>query len=319
MPSTLHRSIPWFVPAAARGLAALAQLGLAGLLGLSHGPCPAAATGDDTLVRLSQTGRIVLGASDNAVPLSYLDSSGAHIGYHMDVCLRVVKAIQQRFDLPALKVVTVPTTPATRFALLNNNTIDIECADNAVRASSLSQALLSHATMISEIHLMTTVDRPPLSLATLGGRSVGVVGGSSAVPALRALARKGGSKITEVYGRGADESFSMLEAGLVDSIAFAAPTLMAQRARSATPARYLMLDGVLLAEPVALMFRLNDEKLHALANEVLATMMKNGEMARLYDKWFVKPIPGLPQPMGLPLPAALRTLFDAPGSEMLSM
>jgi ABC-type amino acid transport substrate-binding protein len=88
------------------------------------GPLARAQGNEDTLLRISQSGRIVLGVRDTAIPLSYLDASGAHIGYHMDVCLRLVAAIRQRFDLPQLKVVTVPVTLSTRFALLNNNTID---------------------------------------------------------------------------------------------------------------------------------------------------------------------------------------------------
>jgi len=81
----------------------------------------------------------------------------------------------------------------------------------------------------------------------------------------------------------------------------------------------VLIDGVLRTDPLALMFRLNDENLHALANDVLAGMMKSGEMARLYDKWFTQPVPGLPQPVGVPLSPALRALFNAPGSEVLGM
>lgn len=274
---------------------------------------------DETLVRIAQTGRIVLGVNDNLMPLSYLDASGAPIGYHMDVCLRLVAAIRQRFDLPRLKVVTVPTTLSTRFALLDNRSIDIECGSNAVNISSLKQALLTHATMVSEIRVMALADNKDLSLATLGGKSVGVEAGGTAAPALRALTRSSPLKVKEVFGRFASDTFGLLESGRVDAVALATPYMLAQRALSAAPERYVLLDGVLRTDPIALMFRLQDENLHALANEVLAGMMKSGEMQRLYDKWFLQPIPGLPEAVGVPLPPKLRALFDNPGSEMLGI
>lgn len=278
-----------------------------------------AQTADSTLLRLSQSGRIVLGVSDSAIPLSYLDASGAHIGYHMDVCMRLVAMIRQRFDLPQLKVVTVPATLATRFSLLNNNTVDIECGHNTVNSSSLKQALVTHATMLSETRLMALADKPALSLVQLGGKTLGMTAGDTAAPTLRSLTRTSPVKIKEVFGRDAADTFALLDAGSVDAVASTAPYLLAQRALSVNPGRFVWVDGVLRTDPIAIMFRLQDENLHALANEVLVGMMKTGEMARLYDKWFMQPIPKLAQPIGLPLPTPLRALFDAPGSEMQGM
>lgn len=274
---------------------------------------------DDTLAKVLERGRIVLGVQDHSAPLSYLNESGQHIGYHVDICLRLVKAIQQRLELPDLKVFTVPTNLATRFALLNNNTIDIECAHNAVKPSALSHALFSHATMVSEVRLMTTRRYPDISLGHLGALAIGMSPGDSSVLALRTLARRQGARITEVYARNVKDVFGLLVNGQVEAVALPLPYSMAQKALTTTPADYVLADGVLLQEPIALMFRLHDESLQALANEVLVGMMKSGEMARLYEKWFMKPIPGFSQPIGLPMPPVLRSWFEAPGSEMKTL
>ncbi|WP_394788042.1 transporter substrate-binding domain-containing protein [Rhodoferax sp.] len=268
------------------------------------------------MVKIAQTGRIVLGVQDTAMPLSYLDASGAHVGYHLDVCLRLVAAIQQRFELPKLKVITVPTSLTTRFALLDNRTIDIECGNNAINSSSMQQALLTHATMVSEIRLMTVAANKDWTIANLAGKSVGIEAGSPATPALRSLSRNSVPKIKETFGRMTGDTFALLEAGRVDAVALPTPSMLAQRALSADPSHYVLIDGVLRTDPVALMFRLQDESLQALANDVIDSMMRTGEMARLYDKWFMRPIPGLTEPVGIPLPPMLRALFDAPGSEM---
>ena len=95
--------------------------------------------------------------------------------------------------------------------------------------------------------------------------------------------------------------------------------LLADRALSEEAARYVLLDipmGVIYA---AIMFRLEDEHLRAIADEVIESLARSGELDRLYDKWFVHPIPGLAIPVGIPMSPLQREIFDAPGSEMLKM
>lgn len=305
----MRRLLPSIVP-----VHALACL----LLGLCGLPTPAAAQSDDTVVKLERQGRIVLGARDAEMPLSYLDASGRHVGYHIDICQRIVTAIRQRFDLPNLQVATVPTTQASRFALLDNQTIDIDCGHNAVNPTALRQALLSHATLAVDVRLMTTAGRADQGLASLDGRRIGVIVGSSAVPALRSLARNAAMQPTEVFGRNPADTFALLRNGRVDAVAFSMPYLLAQRALSGEPKRYV-LGPVLRSEAVSLMFRLGDERLHALANEVLDAMMRSGELAQIYERWFTQPIPGLPAALGLPISPATQELFDDPGREMLKM
>jgi glutamate/aspartate transport system substrate-binding protein len=281
-------------------------------------PMPAQAA-DESLVKITQTGRIVLGVRDTTLPLSYLDASGAHIGYHMDVCRAIVVAIRRQYDLPQLKVVTVPTTLATRYAMLNNETIDIECGHNPVTSSALQQVLVSHATMVSELRIMTLSSLAGLSLQEVTLRPFGLIVGSASAPALRALTRNATLKPKEVFARQSADNFALLSAGRVDAIIMAQPYMLAHRALSGDPARYAVLDYVVKTEPLALLFRMSDEKLHALANEVLAGMMRSGEMQRLYDKWFTQAVPGLPAPIGIPASTATRALFADPGSEVLNM
>jgi glutamate/aspartate transport system substrate-binding protein len=272
---------------------------------------------EDALLQMHRSGRISLGVRDQAPPTSSLDASGVHVGYHVDICNRIVQAIRQRFDMPALKITTVTTTLATRFAMLNNGTIDIDCGHNAVTSAGMQQALFAHATLVTDLRAMTVVENQSLRLGSLDGRTIGTVVGGSELPLIRSLARKSQMKVTEALGRTSQEAFALLEAGRVDLIALAEPYLLAQRARSGNPARYVLLDGVLRTEPVALIVRLSDEKLLAVANEVIDAMMRTGEMERLYRKWFVEPLPGQKEGLDLPMSPKLRALFANPGSEMM--
>jgi len=272
---------------------------------------------EDSLLRMRSTSRISLGSSDHAVPTSFVDATGTHVGYHMDVCNRIVQAIRQRFDMPALKITTVATTLATRFAMLNNGTIDIDCGHNAITGAGLQQALFAHATLISDLKAVTIAENRGQSLASFDGRTVAVVVGDTAIPLLRAAARKSQAKVIEAITRDAAAAFSLLAAGRADLVILPEAIMIAQRNRTKDPSRFVFVEGSLRTEPVAVMVRLSDEKLLDVANEVIDAMMRTGEMERLYRKWYVDPVPGLGEGLNLPPSPKLRALFANPGSEML--
>ena len=151
---------------------------------------------------------------------------------------------------------------------------------------------------------MVRTPQAQLSFAGLSGRPVGVIVGSTAIPALRALSRDSRLKVLEVPGRDDADIFALLEQGRVEAIAGSSLVLATLRALAVEPQAYAILPPVLRSDPLALMFRLEDEPLHALANEVVAAMMRSGEMERIHRKWFQQPPP-----------TALQRLFDSPGSE----
>ncbi|MFY9509487.1 MAG: transporter substrate-binding domain-containing protein [Rubrivivax sp.] len=206
---------------------------LAALLAVLLATLPAgAAAADNSLARIAQSGRVVLGVRDTTLPLSYLDIGGSHLGYHVDICQHVVQALQQRLQLPELKAVMLPTTAATRFAVLHNGSVDIECGHNPVNAAAQAQARLSLPTLIVEERVMAlaTPSGAMPGADWLAGRRIGVVAGTTTVPALRSLARSAGFRAIEFAGREAGEVFAWLEQGQVDAVALAAPYLLAQRA-----------------------------------------------------------------------------------------
>ena len=278
--------------------------------------CLADDTPDSTLTKMHHTGRITIGVRDAAKPTLYRDGNGEPAGYYWEICKRLVDAIKLRFDLPRLKVVTVSATLATRFALLTNGTTDIDCGPNALTGSGMRQALFTHAALLTETRVMTTEENKAMALAQYDGKIIGVVAGDTSTALLRAYLRQSRVKVIEAYGRHVGEVFSMLEAGRVDAILASAPDLVSARLGSANPSRYVLLDDKLNVQPIAMMMRLTDEKLLSFVNEVLATMMRTGEMGRLYDRWFVQPLPGMSVSLDMPAPSALLDMFKNPGSEM---
>ena len=52
-------------------------------------------------------------------------------------------------------------------------------------------------------------------------------------------------------------------------------------------------------------------------DDALIAMMQSGEVAKIYDKWFVQPIPPKNMALDLPMSDALKALLKAPNDKPL--
>jgi glutamate/aspartate transport system substrate-binding protein len=90
-------------------------------------------------------------------------------------------------------------------------------------------------------------------------------------------------------------------------------------ANSKNPADFKIAGEVLSVEPIAIMIRKDDAGLKKLADNTVRDLAKSGELAKLYDKWFMQPIPPKNTKVGLPASeytkAAWANLNDKPMEE----
>jgi glutamate/aspartate transport system substrate-binding protein len=83
-------------------------------------------------------------------------------------------------------------------------------------------------------------------------------------------------------------------------------------ARSKNPKDFAIVGEVLSVEPIAIMMRKEDPVMKKLVNDTIAAMHKSGELAQLYDKWFLKPTPPTGSLVGLPMSASLKAQLAKP-------
>ena len=60
------------------------------------------------------------------------------------------------------------------------------------------------------------------------------------------------------------------------------------------------------------MLRRNDPEFKKLVDETLVGLMQSGEFQRIYDKWFVSPIPPKGKSLDLPMSDLLKQLIQTP-------
>jgi len=119
----------------------------------------------------------------------------------------------------------------------------------------------------------------------------------------------------EVFGKDHADSFLLLESGRADAFVMDGQILAGNIAKSKSPADFRIVGEVLAVEPIAIMIRKDDPAFRKAVDDSLKALIKSGEMAKVYDKWFMQPIPPANKPIGLPASEATKAAWASPNDK----
>ncbi len=288
-----------------------------GALALSLG---AHAQSTDTLTKVKTSGEIVMGVRDSSGALSYTLGDGKYGGFHVEICERIVANVEKAVGRK-LNVKYVAVTSQNRIPLTQNGTVDIECGsttNNLARQKDVAFALTAY---VEEVRMAVKASSGITSINQLNGKNVATTTGTTSVQLLRKHERATGIDFKELYGKDHAESFLLLESGRADAFVMDGQILAGNIALSKSPSDFKIVGEVLSVEPIAIMLRKDDPAFKKLTDDTIRDLAKSGELAKLYDKWFVKPIPPKNTPVGLPASentkAAWANLNDKPAEDYL--
>ncbi len=273
----------------------------------------AAAQDTGALKKLRDTGEIVLGVRDASIPFSYADDSGKPIGYSVDLCMRVVDHLRQTLKMPDLKVRQQLVTSANRVPLIMNGTIDLECGSTVNNLERQKTVAFSLTTFIVNTKFITKTSSGSQKLADLKGKTVSVTGGTNTMQKITALNKQMNLELSIINGKDHAESFLLLNNGRVAAFSEDDILLAGLAATSQTPTgfRLITIDGM-LADPYALMMRRGDPQFKAAVDAALRDVFGSGEIQRIYDKWFVRPIPPRNVVLNFPMGDQLKRVIAKP-------
>jgi glutamate/aspartate transport system substrate-binding protein len=277
---------------------------------------PVAAQPADTLKKIKDTGAVTMGVREASGAMSYTLGAGDYTGFHVDVCKRVVADIQKQLGLAKLEVRYQSVTAQNRIPLVQNGTVDLECGTTTNNAARQKDVSFAPTLYIEEVRVATKTKTGITSLSQLANRMVSATSGATAVQLIRKHERAAGIDFKEVYGKDNSEGFLLLENDRADAFVADGQILATMISQSKQPKNYIVLKEVLSVEPIAIMLPKDDAPFKRAVDASIAAMVKSGEVAKLYDKWFVQPIPPNNVRVGLPASeltkAAWTNLSDKP-------
>ena len=272
----------------------------------------AGATQADTLAKVKESGVFTIGHRDASIPLSYYDDKQKPIGYSVEICQRVADAVKKELKKPDLQIKYQLVTSANRIPLLANGTVDIECGSTTNNAERQKQVSYLPTTFVTANRIMYKKGSGISVLADMKGKTLVSTAGTTNIKQVTQINADKNLGVNITSANGHAESFLMVETGRAAAFAMDDILLAGLIATSKNPGQFEVSKEALSVEPYGIMVRKDDAKFEALAAGVVKGLMKSGEINKIYDKWFLKPIPPKNITMNVPMSPNLKKVIASP-------
>jgi len=318
-------------PRRARRGARIAAAGLAALVAAAPRPAGAEGRGSDdeavtpladhapelrplagTLARIRRTGAIRLGYRPDAVPFSFLDPRGRPVGYSLDLCRAVADDAARELGVDGLRVEYLPVTPDDRLSRVAAGEIDLECGSTTSTVDRQRLVAFSPTLFVSATRLTVRRDAPVRALRDLRGRPVAVIRGTTAVAVAQDLSQRSGLALRLVEARDYGEALQLLASRRADAVAADEVLIQGLLAQRHATAAHRLVGPPLSHEPYALAFQRDDPAFAELVARTFRRLAETREIAALYDRWFVRPLPS-GERLRVPMSGELEELWRIQG------
>ncbi len=271
------------------------------------------AQSNDTLAKIKASGNISLGVRDSSA-LSYTLGNGKYVGFHTEMGERIVADLSKAAG-KEIKITYTPVTSQNRIPLVQNGTVDLECGSTTNNATRQKDVAFAVTTYVEEVRILTKASSGISSIKDLNGKNVATTTGTTSVQTLRKNERASGVDFKEVMGKDHADSFLLLESGRADAFVMDGSILAANASKAKNPADFKIVGEVLSVEPIACMLRKDDPNFKKAVDDSIKRQIADGSLAKLYDKWFMQPVPPTNTKIGLPMSEATKQAWANPNDK----
>ena len=276
-----------------------------------------AAHAEDTLKKIKDSGSITEGVRESSGALAFTLGDGKYAGFHYDVCARIIADIQKQLGMAKIETKYQPVTSQNRIPLVQNGTVDLECGSTTNNATRQKDVAFAPALYVEEVRIAVKASGGITGIAGLNGKTVATTTGTTSVQLLRKNKRAAGMDFKELNGKDHSDSFLLLESGRADAFVMDGQILAGLIAKSKSPADYKIVGEPLSVEPISIMYRKDDPAFKKAVDDSVRALAKSGEAAKLYDKWFMQPIPPSNTKVGLAASDATKAAWANPSDKPL--
>jgi len=221
----------------------------------------------------------------DAAPFSFEENKQA-MGYSIDLCRRIVGALEQQLGAKELKIRWVPVTVQNRFETVAKGQADLECGASTVTLGRMKEVDFSSFTFVDGTGLLVKASLAAKGLGDLGGRKIGVIGGSSNEKALNEALKARVVNATVVPVKTRDDGLAQLEAGTIDAFASDRVLLIGLAGKAKDPKSLALLTDALSFEPYAIALPRGDWQMRLAVNTALAQLYRSGAVGEIFGRWF---------------------------------
>jgi glutamate/aspartate transport system substrate-binding protein len=275
----------------------------------------ASAQQTDTLKKIKDSGAVTMGVRDSSGALSYTLGDGKYVGYHVEICQKVLADVQKQLGLSKLDIKYQSVTSQNRIPLVQNGTVDIECGSTTNNATRQKDVAFAVTTFVEEVRIAVKANSGITSIDQLNGKKVATTTGTTSVQTLRKHERAANVNFEEVFGKDHADSFLLLELGRADAFVMDGAILAGNIAKAKNPADFKIVGEVLSVEPIAIMLRKDDPAFKKAVDDSIKAMMKSGDIAKLWSKWFEQPIPPTNTKVGMPVNENTKAAWANPNDK----
>jgi len=267
-----------------------------------------------TLDKIQKSGSITFGVRESS-GLGYSLGNGKYVGFHTEMGEQIIADIGKRLGMEKLDIKYQPVTSQNRMPLLTNGTVDLVCGsatNNKARQQTVDFAM---TTYVESVRIAVKKKSGIQKIADLEGKTIATSTGTTSVQHLRRHQRGAKLNVKTEMGKDHADSFLLLENDRADAFIMDASILAANISRSKNPDDYAIVGEVLSVEPIACMLRKNDEAFKQAVNESIQRQVADGSLEKLYNKWFMQPIPPTNTSLNLPLSEETKNAWLNPNDK----
>jgi len=275
-----------------------------------------------TLDKIKSTGAVTMGVRESSIPMSYTTGDSRFDGYHVEICRMILGDIKDKLGISTLRINYQPVTSQNRVPLVQNGTVDIECGTTTNNTARGKDVAFADTLYVEEVRIAVKANSNIKSIEDLNGKRVASTTGTTSVQLIRKNQKAKDIKFEEVYGKDHADSFLLLETGRADAFVMDGSILAGNIANAKNPKDYKIVGEPLSVEPIAIMVSKNDPEFKAVVDDAITKIVKNGNMPKLWNKWFLSPIPPKGIVVGLELSPATKNawahLNDKPAEDYIA-
>jgi polar amino acid transport system substrate-binding protein len=238
---------------------------------------------ETVLEKIKRTGVLTAGTRATSIPFSFITEKNEWAGFCIDLLEAIRARLQKRLGKP-IKLEKKEVDTATRFQLVANRTIDIECGSTTYTRDRDEKMMMDFSIIIffTGSQLLVKKGSGIKSLADVAGKRVGVIPGTTNERALRASQPKADVVTFQDYA----PALLALEQGRIVAYASDGILLAELAARAKNPKDYEVVGGFFSKDPYACMVPENDSRWRDFVNHTFMELIDSGKYFELYDKWF---------------------------------